>query len=140
MKRPLVWLGGLYVLFALIGRFVEGMGAVQCECAPDCWCRRPGLRGRTDSDTSASNGTTGNGAAVEGPGEALLMAMAGRPAAPAELFGPGLATLAARIEARPGKSRGTARVHRRQALASPDGDGLLFGGCGAGGGAVPVAG
>ena len=28
---------------ALIGRFVEGMGAVQCECAPDCWCRRPGL-------------------------------------------------------------------------------------------------
>lgn len=43
MKRPLVWLGGLYVLFALIGRFVEGMGAVQCECAPDCWCRRPGL-------------------------------------------------------------------------------------------------
>ena len=46
--------------------------------------------------------TTGKGPAVEGPGEALLMAMAGRPAALPELSGPGLATLAARIEARPG--------------------------------------
>jgi hypothetical protein len=43
VKRLLLGLGGLYVLFAVIGRFVEGMGAVQCECAADCWCRRPGL-------------------------------------------------------------------------------------------------
>ena len=34
---------GLYVLFALIGRFVEGMGAVTCDCASTCWCKRPGL-------------------------------------------------------------------------------------------------
>lgn len=33
----------LYLLFALIGRFVEGMGAVRCECRPDCWCKRPVL-------------------------------------------------------------------------------------------------
>jgi hypothetical protein len=34
---------GLYLLFGLIGRFVEGMGAVECGCAPDCWCKRPVL-------------------------------------------------------------------------------------------------
>jgi len=34
---------GLYLLFALIGRFVEGMGAVECGCGPDCWCKRPVL-------------------------------------------------------------------------------------------------
>jgi hypothetical protein len=33
----------LYLLFAVIGRFVERMGAVQCDCSADCWCRRPGL-------------------------------------------------------------------------------------------------
>jgi hypothetical protein len=27
----------------VIGRFVEGMGAVQCGCAADCWCRQPVL-------------------------------------------------------------------------------------------------
>jgi hypothetical protein len=32
---------GLYLLFAVIGRFVEGMGAVQCGCAAECWCKRP---------------------------------------------------------------------------------------------------
>ena len=31
---------GLYLLFALIGRFVEAMGAVRCGCAADCWCHR----------------------------------------------------------------------------------------------------
>jgi hypothetical protein len=41
--------------------------------------------------------TTGSGPAVEGPGEALLMAMAGRPAALPELSGPGKPTLADRI-------------------------------------------
>lgn len=34
---------GLYLLFAVIGRFVEGMGAATCGCSPDCWCQRPGL-------------------------------------------------------------------------------------------------
>jgi hypothetical protein len=32
---------GLYLLFAVIGRFVGGMGAVQCGCAAECWCKRP---------------------------------------------------------------------------------------------------
>lgn len=41
MKRALMSLAGLYLLFALIGRFVEGMGAVECGCADDCWCKRP---------------------------------------------------------------------------------------------------
>ncbi|WP_055404597.1 MULTISPECIES: maleylpyruvate isomerase family mycothiol-dependent enzyme [unclassified Mycobacterium] len=39
----------------------------------------------------------GRGPEVIGPGEALLMAMSGRPAALAELDGPGLDTLAARL-------------------------------------------
>ncbi|OBG67012.1 maleylpyruvate isomerase family mycothiol-dependent enzyme [Mycobacterium sp. E3339] len=39
----------------------------------------------------------GRGPEVTGPGEALLMAMSGRPAALAELDGPGLDTLAARL-------------------------------------------
>ncbi|MCV7352819.1 maleylpyruvate isomerase family mycothiol-dependent enzyme [Mycobacterium parmense] len=39
----------------------------------------------------------GRGAEVSGPGEALLMAMSGRPAALADLTGPGLPTLAARL-------------------------------------------
>ncbi len=52
-----------------------------------------GLRlAATDVDWS-----TGDGPTVEGPGEALLMAMAGRPAALPELSGPGKATLADRI-------------------------------------------
>jgi uncharacterized protein (TIGR03083 family) len=40
----------------------------------------------------------GNGPEVTGPGEALLMAMSGRPAAVADLAGPGLDTLAARLD------------------------------------------
>ncbi|MCV6984793.1 maleylpyruvate isomerase family mycothiol-dependent enzyme [Mycobacterium shinjukuense] len=40
----------------------------------------------------------GRGPEVTGPGEALLMAMAGRPAALADLSGPGTATLAQRLE------------------------------------------
>jgi uncharacterized protein (TIGR03083 family) len=39
----------------------------------------------------------GAGPEVTGPGEALLLAMTGRPAALADLEGPGLATLAARV-------------------------------------------
>lgn len=41
--------------------------------------------------------THGRGPEVTGPGEALLMAMAGRPAALADLAGPGLDNLAARL-------------------------------------------
>lgn len=39
----------------------------------------------------------GNGPEVTGPGEALLMAMSGRPAALPDLDGPGLSTLAGRV-------------------------------------------
>lgn len=41
-KLALVVAGG-YLLFAVIGRFVEAMGAVRCGCAADCWCHRPVL-------------------------------------------------------------------------------------------------
>ncbi len=43
MKRIALQLAGTYLLFAVIGRFVEGMGAVRCDCAAECWCKRPGL-------------------------------------------------------------------------------------------------
>jgi hypothetical protein len=39
--RLAVGLVSIYLLFAVIGRFVEGMGAVRCGCAQDCWCKRP---------------------------------------------------------------------------------------------------
>ena len=45
----------------------------------------------------------GHGPEVTGTGEALLMAMSGRPAALADLAGPGHATLAARLGDRPAK-------------------------------------
>lgn len=41
MKRVAVGVLSLYLLFALIGRFVEAMGAVRCCCGADCWCRKP---------------------------------------------------------------------------------------------------
>jgi hypothetical protein len=43
LKRFLVGLGSTYLLVALVGRFVEGMGAVECGCSADCSCKRPGL-------------------------------------------------------------------------------------------------
>jgi hypothetical protein len=43
VKRFAGGLLALYLLFAVIGRFVERMGAVNCDCRPDCWCKRPGL-------------------------------------------------------------------------------------------------
>jgi hypothetical protein len=43
MKRLIVRVAAVYVLFAVIGRFVEGMGAVRCGCASTCWCKRPVL-------------------------------------------------------------------------------------------------
>jgi hypothetical protein len=44
MRRIVIRMMSLYLLFAVIGRFVEEMGAVECGCKPDCWCRRRGLR------------------------------------------------------------------------------------------------
>lgn len=43
MARLLRWAAALYVLFAVVGRLVEGMGGVRCGCAPNCWCKRPVL-------------------------------------------------------------------------------------------------
>ena len=43
MKVLLSRAASLYLLFAVIGRFVEGMGAVTCECRPECWCKTPVL-------------------------------------------------------------------------------------------------
>jgi uncharacterized protein (TIGR03083 family) len=45
------------------------------------------------------NWSTGTGAEVTGPAEALIMAMAGRPAALDDLTGPGVATLRSRLGA-----------------------------------------
>jgi hypothetical protein len=44
LRRVTGYAVSLYLLFAVIGRFVEGMGAVRCGCASDCWCHRPVLR------------------------------------------------------------------------------------------------
>lgn len=56
------------------------------------------IRGLTLAATDL-DWTIGEGPIVEGPGEALLMALAGRPAALPELSGSGAPTLAERVEA-----------------------------------------
>jgi hypothetical protein len=43
VKHLVARLAGLYLLLAVIGRFVEGIGAAQCGCAQGCWCQRSGL-------------------------------------------------------------------------------------------------
>jgi len=43
MKPLLLRATSIYLLFAVIGRFVEGMGATTCGCRPDCWCKKPVL-------------------------------------------------------------------------------------------------
>lgn len=43
MKRFLLVVLSTYLLFAVIGRFVEGMGAVRCGCGSRCWCQQPVL-------------------------------------------------------------------------------------------------
>ena len=43
MRRLMLGLAFAYLLFAVIGRFVEGMGAVRCDCTESCWCKRPVL-------------------------------------------------------------------------------------------------
>jgi hypothetical protein len=43
VRRVASWVVGLYLLFAVVGRFVEAMGAARCGCGADCWCQRPVL-------------------------------------------------------------------------------------------------
>ncbi len=43
MTKVLGRIAAMYLLFAVIGRFVEEMGAARCECDETCWCKRPGL-------------------------------------------------------------------------------------------------
>ncbi len=43
VKRALAFVGLVYLQLALVGRFVEAMGAVRCECPSTCWCHRPML-------------------------------------------------------------------------------------------------
>jgi hypothetical protein len=43
VKRALLGIAGVYLLFAIIGRFVEEQGAVHCTCTERCWCRKPVL-------------------------------------------------------------------------------------------------
>lgn len=43
MKRAALKAVSLYLQLALIGRFVEGMGAVRCGCDTCCWCKKPVL-------------------------------------------------------------------------------------------------
>ena len=42
MKRLIGAVAAVYLLFAVIGRFVEGMGAARCGCDASCWCKTPG--------------------------------------------------------------------------------------------------
>lgn len=34
---------GAFLLFALIGRYVERLGAIECGCSSQCWCHKPVL-------------------------------------------------------------------------------------------------
>jgi hypothetical protein len=66
VRRLLIRAASVYLLFAVIGRFVEEMGAVQCGCADDCWCRQPVLStfrwvfpyGHRGSDACGEAGTS----------------------------------------------------------------------------------
>lgn len=76
-------------------RLVRVLGLVPGNPRLGAGRRIRGLRLRaTDVDWAH-----GSGPEVTGPGEALLMAMAGRPAAVADLAGPGRDTLAGRLGA-----------------------------------------
>jgi hypothetical protein len=43
MRRLILRAFSLYLLFAVIGRFVERIGAVHCDCELGCWCKKPVL-------------------------------------------------------------------------------------------------
>lgn len=43
MKRLIGLAVVAYVGLALLGHARERSGALRCECAEGCWCKRPGL-------------------------------------------------------------------------------------------------
>ncbi len=43
MKKLVFSLFLIYVILALLGRAAEAVGLRTCGCAPDCWCKKPGL-------------------------------------------------------------------------------------------------
>jgi hypothetical protein len=43
VRRIIVRALPLYLLFAIIARVVEEIGAVSCGCSPDCCCKKPAL-------------------------------------------------------------------------------------------------
>lgn len=43
MKRLVLLACAGYLLIAVGNKIAEASGAMRCDCADDCWCRRPGL-------------------------------------------------------------------------------------------------
>jgi hypothetical protein len=43
MRHALAAFVGVLLFFAVVTRVAEAAGLRRCGCAPDCWCRRPGL-------------------------------------------------------------------------------------------------
>jgi hypothetical protein len=43
VKRLVACAVGSYLLVALFGMVMEGLGARQCGCSQECWCHKPGL-------------------------------------------------------------------------------------------------
>ena len=43
VRRLVLSLLGLYLLSAVVGLVRERMGAIECDCSPRCWCKRPVL-------------------------------------------------------------------------------------------------
>jgi hypothetical protein len=43
MRKLTIAALGTFLLAALVSRVAEQAGVARCECASDCWCRRPGL-------------------------------------------------------------------------------------------------
>lgn len=86
-------------LLGLAGGFISGG---RLRCALDFAPTAPPLRARKrvrglELVATDIGWRSGEGPRVEGPAEALLMAIAGRPVALAELSGPGQTTLAQRM-------------------------------------------
>jgi len=44
MRRIAVIGGVSYLALAALGHWKERAGSLTCECQPDCWCKRPGVR------------------------------------------------------------------------------------------------
>jgi hypothetical protein len=43
MRKLLVGGLRLFLLLAVLGHYLEHLGVTHCGCAPECWCKRPGL-------------------------------------------------------------------------------------------------